>query len=54
LGNINNQGLADLTHTSGTPAYKTAGKIGQCLDLKTQVHFNCPSLNGIKEFTIAF
>lgn len=54
LGNINNQGLADLTHTSGTPAYKTAGKIGQCLDLKTQVVFNCPNLNEIKEFSIAF
>ena len=52
-GDVNNQGLADVTVTSGTAKYKT-GKIGNGLDLSSRVTFNCPDLTGLKRFTIMF
>ena len=54
LGNLNNQGLAEITYT-GTPVFKTTGKIGNsAFDLSHRVTFNCPSLDGVKTFSIAF
>ena len=52
-GNLNNQGLADVSVTSGTAKYKT-GKIGNGLDLSSRITFNCPDLIGLKRFTIMF
>lgn len=50
---MNNQGLSEVTVTSGTAGYK-AGKIGQGLDLNSRVYFNCSDLYGCKKFTICF
>lgn len=53
-GDLHNQGLAEVTYT-GTPVFKTTGKIGNsAFDLSHRVTFNCPSLDGIKTFSIAF
>ena len=53
-GDLHNQGLAEITYT-GTPVFKTTGKIGNsAFDLSHRVVFNCPSLDGIKTFSIAF
>lgn len=52
-GNLNNQGLADVSVTSGTAKYKT-GKIGNGLDLSSRIMFSCPKLVGLKQFTIMF
>lgn len=54
-GNIKNQGLGTVTHISGTPAYKTNGKIGgYCCDLNTAIRLRCNELNGLTKFTIMF
>ena len=54
LGNLINQGLVELTYT-GTPVFKTTGKIGSsAFDLSHRVTFSCPSLDGVKTFSIAF
>jgi hypothetical protein len=53
LNNLNNQGLSEVTVTSGTAKYKI-GKIGQGFDLNSRVMFNCPDLSGCKKFTICF
>lgn len=53
-GDLHNQGLAEVTYT-GTPVFKTTGKIGNsAFDLSHRVTFNCPSLDGVKTFSIAF
>ena len=53
-GNLENQGLSDLTY-SGNPVYKSSGKLGnKCLDLNTRITFNCPSLNYIKTYSVTF
>ena len=53
-GDLHNQGLAEITYT-GTPVFKTTGKIGNsAFDLSHRVVFNCPSLDGVKTFSIAF
>lgn len=52
-GNLNNQGLSNVTF-SGTPAWKTAGKIGSCLNLASKLTCNCTTLSGLTEFSIAF
>ena len=53
-GDLHNQGLAEITY-AGTPVFKTTGKIGNsAFDLSHRVTFNCPSLDGVKTFSIAF
>lgn len=54
-GNLNNQGLSDITIT-GTPAYGN-GKIGKnALDLinSQQIKITCPNLNNVSKFSICF
>ena len=54
-GDLRNQGLDDVTVTSGTPNFKNIGKISsQSIDLSKKVVFNCPSLSGLTSFSIAF
>ena len=53
-GNLNNQGLSNITFT-GTPTWKTSGKIGaSALNLSSRITFNCPELNGTKYFSVCF
>lgn len=53
-GNLNNQGLSNITFT-GTPTWRTSGKIGaSALNLSSRITFNCPELNGTKYFSVCF
>lgn len=53
-GNLNNNGLARITHT-GIPIYNN-GKFGKALDLlnSPQITINCSKLSNISKFSICF
>lgn len=53
-GDLHNQGLGNITVTSGTSNFKTNGKIGLCFDLNARINFTCPQLVNIQTFSIAF
>lgn len=54
-GNLDNQGIGQITNISGTPSYKEPGKLGKnALNLKTRITFTCPQLANLQTFTVAF
>lgn len=54
-GNLDNQGLADVTVTNGTPAYRSNGKTNLYgLDLSKKVTLNCPKLRDCTQFSVSF
>ena len=55
IGTLENKGTGNLTVVSGTPAYKTSGKIGaSALNLNTRITFDCPQLANLQTFSVAF
>ena len=52
-GNTLNNGLSDVSVTSGTAVYRNDGKFDKGFDLSTQVQFYCPELSGVSTFSVS-
>ena len=53
-GNLNNQGLADVTVTTTDTQWQTDGKIGSCLKLGVINKFTIPSMVGSKQMSFSY
>lgn len=53
-GNLDNQGLDDVTIVANNSSYQNDGKIGKCLRLGYTNSFTIPSMVGAKQMTIAY
>lgn len=53
-GNLNNQGLGDITATSGSPVYKNGKVTSNSLNLNQRIYFTCPQLANLQTFSVCF
>lgn len=53
-GNLNNQGLGNITITSGNPTYKNGKVTSKSLNLNQRIYFTCPQLANLQTFSVCF
>ena len=53
-GNLNNQGLGNITITSGNPIYKNGKVTSKSLNLNQRIYFTCPQLANLQTFSVCF
>ena len=53
-GNLNNQGLGEITAITGNPGYKNGKVTSKSLNLNQRINFTCPNLSNLQTFSVCF
>ena len=53
-GDLNNQGLGNITTISGNPTYKNGKVTSKSLNLNQRIYFTCPQLANLQTFSVCF